>query len=105
MTTNQTKPPSSPTAALGLAGAMGCFMALFALGSLFVGLALDPLLGGRRLAVIVCVLAGLPLNLGIAVWLTRLLIARIIPAGAKSMGFTANPADDQEESAGALKSE
>ncbi|HRE48279.1 MAG TPA: hypothetical protein PLD47_11180, partial [Aggregatilineales bacterium] len=78
------KTPATPTAALGLAGAMGCFMALFALGSLAFGLAIDPLLGGRKLGVVAAILLGLPLNLGLAMWLTRLLISRILPQGKGS---------------------
>jgi hypothetical protein len=58
---------------------MGGFMALFAIGTLAIGLVIDNALGlERRVATLICVLVGLPINLGIAIWLTKLLISRII---------------------------
>lgn len=80
-------PSRFPSAALGLAGAMGCFIVAFALGTILVGLWLDGILQAeRRIATLVCVLVGLPLNLIIAVALTRLLISRIIPPDKPKAG-------------------
>jgi hypothetical protein len=65
---------------VGIAGAMGCYMVILAVASILVGLWLDALLSNeRRLATIVCAVAGAPVNLASAVWLTRKLIARILP--------------------------
>jgi hypothetical protein len=63
---------------VGIAGAMGCYMVILAVISLLVGLWLDALLGNeRRIATIVCAVAGAPLNLASAIWLTRKLIAHV----------------------------
>ncbi|MCE7948135.1 MAG: AtpZ/AtpI family protein [Chloroflexi bacterium CFX4] len=71
---------NSPQIAVGLAGAMGCYMAVLAIVSILVGLWLDGLLGNeRRIATLICAVAGAPLNLASAIWLTRKLIARVIP--------------------------
>lgn len=76
---SKVRPTYNMSTSVGLAAAMGCFMALFALVSLFIGLALGQLPGvDRRLTALICALGGLPLNLIIAVRITRLLISRII---------------------------
>lgn len=63
---------------LGIAGAMGCYMVILAIASLLVGLWLDALLGNeRRIVTMLCAVAGAPLNIASAVWITRKLIARI----------------------------
>lgn len=97
---NQVRPSPNISTSLGLAGVMGCFMALFAVLSLLAGLALDEMLNlERRLATLVCVLGGMPLNLFIAVRVTRLLIARIIPPDRRNAGVPLP--DDDASSAGA----
>lgn len=80
---------------------MGCFMAVFALVSLLVGIALDQALGlDRRWATLICVLGGLPLNLFIAVRITRLLIARIIPPGTRRKASASGEEADAGHSGG-----
>jgi hypothetical protein len=99
---NQVRPSPNLSTSLGLAGVMGCFMALFAVLSLLAGLALDEALNlERRLATLVCVLGGMPLNLFIAVRVTRLLIARIIPSDRRSAGASLPGNDDSASSSGA----
>jgi len=70
-------------ASVGLALSMGCFMAVIAVGSLFLGLAIDrslfPNAGNTRIATLVCVLGSIPLSLVSALFLTRLLLSRMIP--------------------------
>lgn len=86
---------------LGLAAAMGCFMALFALASLFIGLALGQLPGvDRRVTTLICALGGLPLNLIIAVRVTRLFISRIIRPETPSAVAAPAGQDDQRSSGG-----
>lgn len=71
---------NSPQIAIGIAGAMGCYITILAAASILLGLWIDSLLGNeRRIATLICVLAGLPINLISAVWLTLRLIARAIP--------------------------
>ncbi|MCS6870895.1 MAG: hypothetical protein RML95_03425 [Anaerolineae bacterium] len=66
--------------AIGIAGAMGCYMLILAAASILLGLWIDSLLGNeRRIATLVCILVGLPINLISAIWLTLRLIARAIP--------------------------
>jgi hypothetical protein len=75
---------SSPSTALGLGLSMGCLMAVVAFASLFVGLAIDRAVSDRsRIATLVCVLGGLPLNLSFAVWLAQRLARRMIPIPEK----------------------
>ena len=87
--------------ALGLAAAMGCFMALFALVSVFIGLALGQLPGvDRRWTTLICALGGLPLNLIIAVRVTRLFISRIVRPETRSAVSTPADEGDQRSSGG-----
>jgi hypothetical protein len=80
---------------------MGCFMALFALASLFIGLALGQLPGvDRRVTVLICALGGLPLNLFIAVRITRLLISRIVRPETTSEASAPADEDEQRSSGG-----
>lgn len=86
---------------VGLAAAMGCFMALFALASLFIGLALGQLPGvDRRVTALICALGGLPLNLFIAVGVTRLLISRMVQPKARSEASAPAGEGDQRSSGG-----
>ncbi|MBO9309168.1 MAG: hypothetical protein J7551_05235 [Chloroflexi bacterium] len=81
--------------AFGIAGAMGCYMAILAVVSLLLGLWLDALLGNeRRIATLVCAASGAPLNLASAVWLTRKLIARTFPLQPDSSAASAPQARD-----------
>lgn len=71
---------NSPQIAIGIAGAMGCYITILAAASILLGLWIDSLLGNERnIATLICVLAALPINLISAVWLTLRLIARAIP--------------------------
>lgn len=72
------KPSDNPYNAVGLALSMGCMMGVAAIASLALGLLIDRLLGTGRAFVLFCVLGGIPLNLIFALWLTRLLIPRVI---------------------------
>jgi len=87
--------------ALGVAGQVGCIGLILAIGALLVGLWLDQTFGGRRIFVVVCVIASVPINLYITLRITRRLIARVIPQTKSGTGFTptkapkADPADDQ----------
>lgn len=68
---------NSPQIAIGIAGAMGCYITILAAASILLGLWIDSLLGNERnIATLICVLAALPINLISAVWLTLRLIAR-----------------------------
>jgi hypothetical protein len=64
---------------MGVAGQAGCLTVLFAVGSLLVGMWLDQALGTRRTWALICVVAGVPINLIITLRITQRLIARIIP--------------------------
>ena len=66
-------------AAMGVAGQAGCLTVLFAVGSLLIGMWLDQTLGTRRTWALICVVAGVPINLIITLRITQRLIARIIP--------------------------
>jgi hypothetical protein len=66
-------------AAMGVAGQMGCLMLILVLGSLLVGTAIDQVLHTRRVAILVCVLGSLPLNLGAALIITQRQVKRMFP--------------------------
>jgi len=54
-------------------------MAVFALATIGAGLLLDSALNtNRRIATLVCVIGGIPINLVIAISLTRLLLSRTL---------------------------
>lgn len=78
---------NSPNVAIGIAGVMGCYMTILAVASIFIGLAIDGALGGQqRIATLICIIAGIPLNLISAVWITMLLIKRAIPDSPYNKG-------------------
>ncbi len=66
-------------AAFGLAGQVGCFALIVAIGALVLGLWLDQTLGTRRTWTLVCVVVSVPINLFVTLRITQRLIARIIP--------------------------
>jgi hypothetical protein len=66
-------------AAMGVAGQAGCLTVLFAVGSLLFGMWLDQALGTRRTWALICLVAGVPINLIVTLRITQRLIARVIP--------------------------
>jgi len=71
--------PNRTYAALGLAGQAGCFAVALAVGALLIGVGLDRIFGNRHTWALICVLASVPINLFITLYVTQRLIARIIP--------------------------
>lgn len=89
---------STPQAALGLAGVMGCYIFVFALASIAIGLVLDQALNtDRRIATVVCILVGLPINLLSALWITMQIVKRIIPQ-PKAKASKSEPSAEQSAS-------
>ncbi|PJF36330.1 MAG: hypothetical protein CUN49_06015 [Candidatus Thermofonsia Clade 1 bacterium] len=86
---------NSPQIAIGIAGAMGCYITILAAASILLGLWIDSLLGNeRRIATLICVLAGIPINLFSAVWLTLRLIARAFPQAAPTSKRAEEPPEE-----------
>jgi hypothetical protein len=91
---------NSPQIAIGIAGAMGCYITILAAASILLGLWIDSLLGNeRRIATLICVLAGLPINLISAVAITLRLIARAIPQTPSKAESRSAPAARSDEAA------
>jgi hypothetical protein len=99
---NETRRPSFSTTALSIAGAMGCFMVVFILATLALGLAIDQVLDNqRRFVTLGCVIVGLPINLLITLRLTQYLIRRALPKSANvSDGGPLNSSPSQQGFAG-----
>ncbi len=100
---SQANQPRIPSAAYGLTIAMGCFMAVFALVTIGIGLGLDTVLNtNRRIATLFCVVAGMPVNLVIAIWLTRKLLARMVEMarGKEGTGFSKADAPNTDTDSG-----
>jgi hypothetical protein len=66
--------------AMSLSGQMGCLMLILVFMALLVGMGIDQVFHTRRIAILVCVLGSLPLNLGAALLITQRQVKRIFPA-------------------------
>src|SRR5512142_3311594 len=95
---NQGDPQRGLNTVLGLAGAIGVYAALCALGSVVVGLVLDQVFNSsRHVATLVCVLGGVPVNLIGTLWLTRRLVGQMITpdkTGPRAGEAKSQPSDD-----------
>lgn len=92
---NQGTPNTRIYAAMGVAGQMGCLMLILVFGALLVGTGIDQVFHTRRIAILVCVLGSLPLNLGAALLITQRQVKRIFPpSSAPTSGTSTVPSGD-----------
>jgi hypothetical protein len=77
-------PPSSPYAALGIAGQMGCLMFAMVIGALLVGVWVDRTFNTNRLAILICVIGSIPITLTTAMLLTQRIVQRMFPQSVLS---------------------
>jgi hypothetical protein len=88
--------PTTPYAALGIAGQMGCFIVILVIGALFAGLWLDRTLGTGRIATLICVIGSVPITIGLTLFITQRMIKRLIPLDPvkKAKPGDSNPGED-----------
>jgi hypothetical protein len=68
---NSTSDPMNLTAVYGIILRTGCFLFIFAIGTVLAGLLIDQVLGTGRIATIVLILVGLPINLFVNLRIAR----------------------------------